>query len=57
MGLAFLFLVKYSLWKPLIAPKCDAELMMPMMLEHFELKSKIAAGGMGTVYKLSLIHI
>lgn len=32
-------------------PKCDAELMMPMMLEHFELKSKIAAGGMGTVYK------
>ena len=32
-------------------PKCDAELMMPMMLEHFELKSKIAAGGMGTVYR------
>ncbi len=24
---------------------------MPMMLEHFELNSKIAAGGMGTVYK------
>ena len=33
--------------------KCDAELMMPMMLEHFELKAKIAAGGMGTVYKAS----
>ena len=31
--------------------KCDAELMMPMMLEHFELMAKIAAGGMGTVYK------
>ena len=30
--------------------KCDNQLMMPMMLEHFELKSKIAAGGMGTVY-------
>ena len=40
--------------KPLEAtdcPKCDAELIMPMMLEHFELKSKIASGGMGTVYK------
>jgi len=33
--------------------KCDAELMMPMMLEHFELKAKIAAGGMGTVYRAS----
>lgn len=33
--------------------KCDAELMMPMMLEHFELKAKVAAGGMGTVYKAS----
>ena len=33
--------------------KCDAELMMPMMLEHFELMAKIAAGGMGTVYKAS----
>jgi len=31
--------------------KCGEELMMPMMLEHFELNSKIAAGGMGTVYK------
>ena len=26
---------------------------MPMMLEHFELKAKVAAGGMGTVYKAS----
>jgi serine/threonine protein kinase len=25
--------------------------MMPMMLEHFELNSRIAAGGMGTVYR------
>ena len=33
--------------------KCEAELMMPMMLEHFELKAKVAAGGMGTVYKAS----
>jgi len=31
--------------------KCGAELIMPMMLEHFELNSKIAAGGMGTVYR------
>jgi len=31
--------------------KCGAELMMPMMLEHFELNSRIAAGGMGTVYR------
>ncbi len=31
--------------------KCGGELMMPMMLEHFELNSRIAAGGMGTVYR------
>ena len=31
--------------------KCGGELMMPMMLGHFELNSRIAAGGMGTVYR------
>jgi len=31
--------------------KCGAELMMSMMLEHFELNSRIASGGMGTVYR------
>jgi serine/threonine protein kinase len=31
--------------------KCGASLMMPMQLRQFELRSKIASGGMGTVYR------
>jgi eukaryotic-like serine/threonine-protein kinase len=31
--------------------KCGKGLMMPMQLRQFELRSKIASGGMGTVYR------
>ena len=31
--------------------KCGHELMMPMQLRQFELRSAIASGGMGTVYR------
>jgi serine/threonine protein kinase len=31
--------------------KCGHPIMMPMMLRQFELRSKIASGGMGTVYR------
>jgi serine/threonine protein kinase len=31
--------------------KCNGTLMMPMQLRQFELRSKIASGGMGTVYR------
>jgi serine/threonine protein kinase len=31
--------------------KCGAEVMMPMRLRQFELRSVIASGGMGTVYR------
>jgi eukaryotic-like serine/threonine-protein kinase len=31
--------------------KCGHPIMMPMMLRQFELRSKIAAGGMGIVYR------
>lgn len=31
--------------------KCGRALMMPMQLRQFELRSKIASGGMGTVYR------
>ena len=31
--------------------KCGAPVMMPMMLRQFELRSEIASGGMGTVYR------
>ncbi|HEV8544347.1 MAG TPA: serine/threonine-protein kinase [Verrucomicrobiae bacterium] len=31
--------------------KCGHELMMPMQLRQFELRSPIASGGMGTVYR------
>jgi serine/threonine protein kinase len=31
--------------------KCGQALMMPMQLRQFELRSKIASGGMGTVYR------
>src|ERR1035437_299910 len=31
--------------------KCGHAIMMPMMLRQFELRSKIASGGMGTVYR------
>lgn len=30
---------------------CGHSLMMPMMLRQFELRSKVASGGMGTVYR------
>ncbi len=32
-------------------PKCKHPVMMPMMLRQFELRSPIASGGMGTVYR------
>ena len=31
--------------------KCQASVMMPMMLRQYELRSEIASGGMGTVYR------
>ena len=31
--------------------KCGHSIMMPMQLRQFELRSKIASGGMGTVYR------
>ena len=31
--------------------KCNHTVMMPMMLRQFELRSEIASGGMGTVYR------
>jgi len=31
--------------------KCNGSIMMPMMLRQFELRSEIASGGMGTVYR------
>ena len=31
--------------------KCGHPIMMPMLLRQFELRSKIASGGMGTVYR------
>jgi len=31
--------------------KCAGSIMMPMMLRQFELRSEIASGGMGTVYR------
>jgi serine/threonine protein kinase len=31
--------------------KCDTKVMMPMQLRQFELRAKIASGGMGTVYR------
>src|ERR1700744_5338135 len=31
--------------------KCGTAIMMPMTLRQFELRSKIASGGMGTVYR------
>ena len=31
--------------------KCGHSIMMPMRLQQFELRSKIASGGMGTVYR------
>ena len=31
--------------------KCGNSIMMPMMLRQFELRSVIASGGMGTVYR------
>src|SRR5271169_82849 len=31
--------------------KCGHPIMMPMMLRQFELRSKIASGGMGIVYR------
>ncbi len=31
--------------------KCGGDVMMPMMLRQFELRSEIASGGMGTVYR------
>lgn len=31
--------------------KCNGEIMMPIMLRQFELRSVIASGGMGTVYR------
>jgi serine/threonine protein kinase len=31
--------------------KCGQPIMMPMILRQFELRSKIASGGMGTVYR------
>ncbi len=31
--------------------KCDRSVMMPMMLRQFELRSEIASGGMGSVYR------
>jgi serine/threonine protein kinase len=31
--------------------KCDRTIMMPMQLRQFELRSEIASGGMGTVYR------
>src|SRR3984957_4398184 len=31
--------------------KCGTGIMMPMLLRQFELRSKIASGGMGTVYR------
>ena len=31
--------------------KCGHAIMMPMQLRQFELRSKIASGGMGTVYR------
>ncbi|MFM7815520.1 MAG: protein kinase domain-containing protein, partial [Verrucomicrobiota bacterium] len=31
--------------------KCQGSLMMPMILRQFELRSEIASGGMGTVYR------
>ncbi len=32
-------------------PKCETPVMMPMQLRQFELRAKIASGGMGTVYR------
>ncbi len=32
-------------------PKCKQKVMMPMLLRQFELRSPIASGGMGTVYR------
>jgi serine/threonine protein kinase len=34
-----------------VCKKCGHPIMMPMMLRQFELRSKIASGGMGTVYR------
>jgi len=34
-----------------LCKKCGHSIMMPMQLRQFELRSKIAAGGMGTVYR------
>ena len=34
-----------------ICKKCGHAIMMPMQLRQFELRSKIASGGMGTVYR------
>ncbi|MFM8421282.1 MAG: serine/threonine protein kinase, partial [Verrucomicrobiota bacterium] len=31
--------------------KCGGSIMMPAMLRQFELRSAIASGGMGTVYR------
>lgn len=31
--------------------KCGGQIMMPMMMRQFELRSAIASGGMGTVYR------
>src|SRR5437868_3835128 len=31
--------------------KCGSPIMMPLMLRQFELRSVIASGGMGTVYR------
>ena len=32
-------------------PKCGHEIMMPMMIKHFELRSKVGSGGHGKVYR------
>ncbi len=34
-----------------LCKKCGTAIMMPMLLRQFELRSKIASGGMGTVYR------
>src|ERR1700761_2529445 len=34
-----------------LCKKCGSAIMMPMLLRQFELRSKIASGGMGTVYR------
>jgi eukaryotic-like serine/threonine-protein kinase len=37
--------------EPVACTKCSQQILMPMMLRQYEIRSEIASGGMGTVYR------